>query len=323
MKKKSSLSILMYHYVRDLKASRYPSIKGLDLALFRQQLDYLSDEGFVCIDAELLLSALSSEATLPDKAVLLTFDDGYIDHYTNVFPELKKRGISAFFSMPGRIIAEKKLLDVNKIHFLLASMGTEEILANLFERLDYYRGKECDYPSNDDLYAKLASASRYDTADVIFIKRVLQVELDEQVRKSIVDDLFFQNVAVSEQAFAKELYMKIEQVAHMRREGMCFGIHGYDHYWMNRLTCDELDEDIEKALNTFTGIVDPHRWICCYPYGSYSKEVERIIQKRGAAAGFTTKVDQARLDDYGRFELPRFDTNDFPPISYNYRRMMR
>ena len=41
IKKKTmnNLTIVMYHYVRDLKNSRYPDIKGLDVSLFKEQID--------------------------------------------------------------------------------------------------------------------------------------------------------------------------------------------------------------------------------------------------------------------------------------------
>ena len=34
-------TIVMYHFVRDLKNSRYPEIKGLDISLFKEQIKYL------------------------------------------------------------------------------------------------------------------------------------------------------------------------------------------------------------------------------------------------------------------------------------------
>ena len=37
------LAISMYHYVRDLKHSRYPEIKGLDVNLFRQQIAFMKE----------------------------------------------------------------------------------------------------------------------------------------------------------------------------------------------------------------------------------------------------------------------------------------
>ena len=37
----NNLTIVMYHYVRDLKNSRFPGIKGLELDLFKEQIEYL------------------------------------------------------------------------------------------------------------------------------------------------------------------------------------------------------------------------------------------------------------------------------------------
>lgn len=37
----NKLNIVMYHYIRDLAHSRYPQIKGLDINLFRQQIEFL------------------------------------------------------------------------------------------------------------------------------------------------------------------------------------------------------------------------------------------------------------------------------------------
>ena len=95
---KQTVTIIMYHYVRNLKKSRYPEIKGLDLALFQEQLDFLEKQ-FHFITTEELLAAAKGTQTLPGNSLLLTFDDGYLDHYTNVFPILKERGIHGFFSL--------------------------------------------------------------------------------------------------------------------------------------------------------------------------------------------------------------------------------
>lgn len=37
----SKLHIAMYHYVRNLQNSRYPEIKGLDVHLFRDQIEFM------------------------------------------------------------------------------------------------------------------------------------------------------------------------------------------------------------------------------------------------------------------------------------------
>lgn len=85
------LFIIMYHYTRDLKQSRYPGIKGLDLPLFREQIYFLKNN-FNIVEMEQVMDAISGTSELPEKAVLLTFDDGYIDNYTCVLPILEEVG---------------------------------------------------------------------------------------------------------------------------------------------------------------------------------------------------------------------------------------
>ena len=77
----SKVNIMMYHYVRDLKASRYPEIKGLDYKSFQEQTLWLKKH-FEIIKIEDLIAAYDEQTSLPENAALLTFDDGYIDHYT-------------------------------------------------------------------------------------------------------------------------------------------------------------------------------------------------------------------------------------------------
>lgn len=69
------------------------------------------------------------------------------------------------------------------------------------------------------------------------------------------------------------------------------------------------------------GIVDKDGWIICYPYGSYSKQVEEIAKKKGAVLGITTKSMAADTERDGVFSLPRLDTNDFPPISSKFKEL--
>ncbi len=318
--KTQHVSIVMYHYVRNLAQSRYPEIKGLDLKLFRQQINYLQ-KNFSIISADDLVQSLNENTSLPEKSVLLTFDDGYIDHYTNVFPILEEKGTPGFFSMPGKIIAEQKVLDVNKIHFILASQAVEKLMPKVYQELEKYRLEGYAITPTKELYKKLAVANRFDNADVIFVKRLLQVELDEKLRNFIVNDLFKDAIPVDESAFAQELYMSYDQVKYMSKQnGITFGFHGYDHYWMNRLSPEELKNDIKKGLDVFNGIIDRKNWICCYPYGSYSDNVISCIKSMGAVAGLATDVNVASVNEEMRFILSRLDTNDFPPKSFNYKK---
>lgn len=83
----SSVPVFAYHRFGD---DRYPST-NVEMDIFRQQLQYLKDNDYTVLSLGEALEALDSKV-LPDKAVVLTVDDGYESFYTNAFPVLKEFG---------------------------------------------------------------------------------------------------------------------------------------------------------------------------------------------------------------------------------------
>lgn len=86
--------ILMYHYVEPLPPDANELRRGLTVTpdVFRQQLIYLRDVGYTPIDLYQLLDALATGAPLPDKPIVLTFDDGYRGIYEYAFPIMQELG---------------------------------------------------------------------------------------------------------------------------------------------------------------------------------------------------------------------------------------
>jgi peptidoglycan/xylan/chitin deacetylase (PgdA/CDA1 family) len=316
LKKKSlmnkNITIIMYHYVRDLANSQYPEIKGLDLKLFLEQLMFLKKHYHI-VNMDELIAALNANQDLPPKAALLTFDDAYADHYANVFPILIKHQIQGSFYAPIKAITEKKVLDVNKIHFVLASVENKELLVSeIFKQLDFHR-EQFRLESNEYYFQKLAVANRMDNKSIIFIKRLLQVELVETLRISILDHLFQKYVSSDEASFSESLYMNTTQIEEMHEAGLHFGSHGYDHYWLSKLEPKLLKREIDKSIQFLRELgVNAESLTMCYPYGDYNDSVIKILKQSGFALGLTTRVDVANISCDDRFQLPRLDTNDLP-----------
>lgn len=308
----SKVTILMYHYVRDLKNSRFPELKGLDIELFKEQIIYLK-KFYRIITMEQLIDSIDNNNSLPEKAALLTFDDAYLDHFTHVLPLLLENNIQGSFFPPVKAITEHTVLDVNKIHFILASCDNKQhIICDINKLLDKYRA---DYKleSNEYYYKKLAYANRFDTKDVIFIKRLLQVELAEDLRNIITNKLFSKFVNISESAFSRELYMSVDQIKTMKSLGMHIGSHGYDHYWLDSLSKNRQLLEIKKSLDFIEKIGgDLNNWTMCYPYGAFNENTTQILEELNCKLALTTKVDIANICYDNKFTLPRLDTNDLP-----------
>jgi peptidoglycan/xylan/chitin deacetylase (PgdA/CDA1 family) len=301
----------MYHYVRDLARSRYPRIKGRTTEEFRGQLAHLAAR-FTFVTRAQVLAAFRGQEPLPRNAALLTFDDGYLDHYTNAFPLLHEHGIEGWFFPPARAVGEGRVLDVNKLHFVLASVtDLTPLVEAIRQAVETHRTTD-DLKPFEAYWSELAVANRFDTAEVIFIKRMLQAVLPEALRARVTDELFRRHVTADESAFAAELYVSPDQLRTMLRCGMYIGSHGDTHAWMDRLTPAQQRDEVAASLAFLAEIGAPTTdWVMCYPYGAHNESLERVLREHGCALALTTRVAVASTDN-PPLRLPRLDTNDFP-----------
>jgi peptidoglycan/xylan/chitin deacetylase (PgdA/CDA1 family) len=308
---KSMLTIVMYHYVRDLPRTPFPGIKGLLTENFEGQLEYISSHYCVCKLAE-VAAASRGEFELPLNACVLTFDDGLADHYQTVFPRLLDRGFTGAFFPSARPVEKHCVLDVHKVQFVLAATtNPSELMQELLQQIDGYRG-QFTISSETELLRQFALASRFDTADVVFIKKMLQWALPKQVRSEITDRFFQKYVSHDETAFAHELYMDISQMRQMSSAGMEIGGHGYSHLWLGQLSRQDQTEEIRRTISFLITLLGhpPAEWAMCYPFGSYNSETLTLLSEMDCAIGLTTRVGPANLSQ--PLELDRFDTNDLP-----------
>lgn len=308
-----NITIVMYHYVRDLQHSRFPAIKGLSLERFSRQLDHIQKHYTPITVADLLTALTPAKNPLPSNPILLTFDDGYTDHFANVFPLLDARGIQGCFFPPVQAVLERKVLDVNKIQFILAAASDIATLVDqVFSSLPEF---SATYPlkTKEAYFQAIPEQHRYDSREVTVLKRLLQRELPEPVRAEIVRRLFAEYVTSDEASFACELYMSVDQITCLQRHGMHIGSHGKTHAWLNHLSPGAQAVEIEESLKFLQKLgVKLDDWTMCYPYGGFNDSLLHVIRARKCRLGFTADPRVADLDVDDRLTLPRLDANDLP-----------
>jgi len=92
--------ILMYHYISELPADADVYRVNLTVVpeLFEAQLQYLKEQGYQTVLLQDVYDTLAVGKPLPEKPIVLTFDDGYKDAYTHTLPLLQKYGfVGEFF----------------------------------------------------------------------------------------------------------------------------------------------------------------------------------------------------------------------------------
>lgn len=159
-KNDTKIVILNYHKIDDVKIAL--SVAPAD---FDEQMSYLKAKGYHSITPDQLLDNLENGAPLPDKPLLITFDDGYLDNYTNAYPILKKYGFTAtifvvtdFLDREPQYITWAQARELTQAGFKIAShtmqhkslvtLSDEEIKSELVgsaAALNYQLGKQSQY----------------------------------------------------------------------------------------------------------------------------------------------------------------------------------
>ena len=304
-------NIVMYHYVRPIKKSKNPNIKGLELNEFYDQINFFKKKGNIISETDFFEIIKKNE--IPKKPlILLTFDDGYKDHYNNVFPHLVKNKISGSFYAPQKVVENKHVLDVNKIHFILEKEPNSKKILKMINKILI---SKYNYSLKDINLNKINTLDRFDSKETILVKRLLQYFLPLNIRDKLVQELFKKVVRKNLNNFSKELYINSKNVKEMSNFGMNFGIHGDYHLWWEHISTKQIVKEIEKPKIFFNKLTNKNDKISlCYPYGSYNNKIISYIKKRNDISfGLSTRVNYISNKNLKKdiFNYPRFDANDF------------
>lgn len=305
----SNIYIVMYHYVRNIKKSKYPNIKGLEFNDFKKQIKFFLKK-FNILNNDDFIDIVKTGKLPKKKSIFLTFDDGYADHWNFVFPYLKKKKISGNFYCPIDVIKNKKVLDVNKIHFILEKeSNTRKILDYIFKYTKKYMNKSADHL----VLQKINTYDEWDNKETVLIKRLLQTHLPLKIRNKIINKLFSIIVDESETDFSRKLYMNKNNLIEMYKNKMTIGSHGINHHWWKDLSHKKQLNEIEGSIKYFKkNKIYNNNFSVCYPYGSYNSDSLKILKKLGVKFALTTKIGSINKKNIIKnYEYPRLDTNEF------------
>jgi peptidoglycan/xylan/chitin deacetylase (PgdA/CDA1 family) len=311
MSAQSCLAV-MYHYVRDTADTRFPEIRALAPDAFAQQLDWLQQH-YAVIDLARFDAAVNDGAPLPANAAILTFDDGFADHYDTVFPMLRDRGLTGvFFLARASCSSNPWLLPVHRTHLLLATMGAEA-----FGRAVLAECGPGPLPGAADVgpTPRVFGVDSWEERDDKAIKHLINYQLPFDQAEDMLESLCRRHLGDT-QALARALYLDEPQVREMARGGMAFGYHTRTHRMLSRMTAEDQREELAGGVSWISSLTGQSRVSFCYPWGgpqTYTGETLRLLADAGYSLAFNTVRRRARPGVDDRFELPRLDARDLPP----------
>ncbi|HZQ07603.1 MAG TPA: polysaccharide deacetylase family protein [Anaerolineae bacterium] len=288
-----SLTVMMYHYVRDPgdAAQANSGIPGLPTAQFNTQLDTLARD-YEMISWDDLRAALLQQKNLPERACLLTFDDGVCDHYLNVFPALHARNLSGIFFALAHASQDELALG-HKLHYLLACLGVDGLRRAIWKNLN---------PSQREQF--VTAEARYRQrwhSELDVFKGVLQRDLADEINP-LLSQLLAQHVA-PESELAHHHYLDDAQIQEMRAGGMHFGGHSRTHPWFDCIDAPRRADEIRASQHWLESVEDAP-FAFAYPYGGLADDAPALLSNSNFLAAFTTREATTHVNPFyiGRFD---------------------
>lgn len=136
--------ILMYHYVEYVQDKGDTIRQSLNIipSIFDEQVKTLQDNGYTFLTAHELADILDEKMEVPEKPVLLTFDDGHWDLYTDILPILQKYHVRATAYIAPGLLNGSDFLNTQQLE-KVATSGAVEIAAHTAHHV-WLKGKSLE-----------------------------------------------------------------------------------------------------------------------------------------------------------------------------------
>jgi peptidoglycan/xylan/chitin deacetylase (PgdA/CDA1 family) len=271
--------VLMYHRVlpKDLMARSF-SNRGIvvEVDTFRRQVAFIS-KYFSPVAAEQLIDFARDQWALPDKACVITFDDGWQDNYDYAFPVLRDFSTPATIFLPVSYIGEDRPF-------------WQEHLASLLFRA-WERGSRCEHCLARIGLSELSACHRPSHARqriegfVASCKMRAYQEIENLIQE--VSDAI--EVPPGDQASTPDRFMSWDQVQEMAQGPVTFGSHAVSHRILPRLPPDEQQRELSQSRAILEDQLGRTISLLAYPNGDYNDQVCRFAREAGYRMAFTTE----------------------------------
>lgn len=274
-------AILMYHAVLEEPASVADSLGRMihQRAVFEAQMELLARE-FHPVSLDQVGRFVRGEQDLPERAVVVTFDDGYLDNFEMAMPILNRAGVPAAFYVTVDCVEHRRLPWPSRLRFCFRKTAKKDWKDGAGEI--WVLGSECErevaYLTACERVAALAGAEQE--------RIVSQIETD---------------LAMKLPADAGDLMMTWEQVRGLAQHGHIVGSHTMTHPNLAHVGIEdarrELIESKQRMEAQISAKVVHFSYPCPALFPNWTEETTKEAQRAGYETAVTTSSGLARRND--------------------------
>lgn len=277
----STLRILMYHRVADpaQRPELDPSLVSATPEVFRRQMLHLARR-YHAVAIDEVLAAFREGRSLPERAVLLTFDDAYRDFADEVWPILRDLDLPATLfvptAYPGR---PDRAYWWDRLHRIVEGRSVGEDGAPT-------RRSGCQPVDPGAIWVRLKG-------------------LPHQEAIAMVDRLEALGSPLAPPSSGPPPVLDWDELRELARDGVTLGAHTQWHAALSQATEESIRQELRGSLEDLRRRVENVPTIISYPYGLHDDRVIRIAREEGFDLGFTCLAGLNRVGKTDPLRLRR------------------
>jgi peptidoglycan/xylan/chitin deacetylase (PgdA/CDA1 family) len=282
---KSQVAILVYHRVAP-KTDDW-LLGALDPKIFDNQLNYICNK-YRILSLEDLVFHVREKKTLPNKAIVITFDDGYKDNFVYAYPILKKYSIPATIFLTTGCIDTGNFFWWDKLGYVIKHCDAKQV--NLDRLGTYSILSEIEkFRAQSEIIKKLEKFSESDKTNLLNdLISILKVKIPPNLGEDIV--------------------LSWNEIRKMNNNGITFGAHTVNHPILTNMPLENAKWEIIQSKKDIEDNLGIEVTAFAYPNGYYNREIIEFIM----ASGFTCAVSyfpKLMSHKESLYELGRIEEN--------------
>lgn len=289
----NSLKILAYHRITQELDLHDPLKVSIDS--FDKQIQYLKKH-YTILSGERLLNIINANEKLPKKSCLITFDDGWMDNYTNALPVLKKYRVPAIIFISTAYIGSNKIFWHERLQRLIRKLPVNM-------KRDEFKPLSDVWPEHviqlllDTINAPLDI--RYNKINELIheLKNYGQVKINE-----FIEDLL---VICKLKEDDEPLMLTWDQVLAMSENGFEIGSHTVNHTILTQVDDDRINYELLESKKTIENKLNRPVYYFSYPNGDYRNSMMNMVERAGYNAAFAM-VTGKPFSSENLFEIKRY-----------------
>ncbi len=280
---KSQVAILWFHRVCSQQDGW--SYESLSSDSFEKYLEYFCRK-YEIISLDELAQYIHNGRSLPERAVVFTFDDGYRDVYLYAYPMLKKYHAPASVFLTTGHIGSDQPLWWDQVSYAIHNAPSTHV--NLDEVGNY-----C-FQSPED-------RSRISLRIVDELK-----DLPDEKKNTLIEQLLIQCQIDIPVNLGKELLLSWDEVKEMSNAGIDFGAHSVNHPILTNIPLAQAKDEIISSKKDIEKRLGKEATAFCYPNGNYNPAIVGLVKSSGFKCAVTCSVSLINSHD-SAYELGRVD----------------